>query len=941
MDSVITSAVPGAGLTQRSDGRLVGRLREQCLLDGLLESVDGGGAAALIVGEAGGGKTALLMHVADVASKRGLRVLRARGEESEAVLGFATLADLLLPLREKFAGLPQTQRQALEMCLALSSGPAAGPLAACAGALGVMASAADERPLVVLVDDFQWVDPESRQVLLFAARRLAAEPIVMLLAVRDEPGAQPPGRDLPALRIGGLSVPECAELARGLDADISGLALRSLVELTGGNPLAVLESLAEAADGIGSFEPGRLTLGAALEDAWGRVFEELPEDTRHALFVVATDSASGGRHVEAALGTIRLPLSSLAAAERRGLIATADGQIQLRHPLMRPVVVNRTPLWARAAACRALAAAAGGNLRAWYLAAAATGPDDVAADALAVAAADMRQRDGCGTSAKTWRRSAELTADHRTRAMRLLHAATDAQLAGDSEAAIAWCEDALTVCHDPVFVAEAELVLGRARTWGGDPLPALDGLMRAAEAIRSIDPIRAVALLAEAILPAAMAGRVRIARQVAQQAEELWEEAHALAAGEAAPLTVLALMAEAFVMAGELDRAARCRLQAEALLSSADLVTEQHGVTHLAQGDIWTERYEQGRLRVGAVVDCARRMGAPAILSLALGLSSERGWWTGQWASSYADATESLQWAQEINQAGLMGYGLSQLARIEAARGDRERCVEHVERGRRDVESRGAGCLAIYNAAALGLCALGRGELAAAIEQLERAWAAGETAGLGTPNVIPFAGDLAEALARVGAAERAEQVLAWLQERADVTGLVYPRAAVARARGVLAHDPAEAGAWFATARLAYEIQPMPFEQARTLLCEGEALRRARRPAASRLPLRHALTIFNGLGARPWAARARTELAAAGAPADGRGETRTDVLDTLSPQELQVARAVGQGLNNIEAAATLFVSRKTVEAHLTRVYRKLGVRSRTELTRLLLTRDRTS
>ncbi len=703
----------------------------------------------------------------------------------------------------------------------------------------------------------------------------------------------------------------------------------------------MLESLAEAADGIGSFEPGRLTLGAALEDAWGRVFEELPEDTRHALFVVATDSASGGRHVEAALGTIRLPLSSLAAAERRGLIATADGQIQLRHPLMRPVVVNRTPLWARAAACRALAAAAGGNLRAWYLAAAATGPDDVAADALAVAAADMRQRDGCGTSAKTWRRSAELTADHRTRAMRLLHAATDAQLAGDSEAAIAWCEDALTVCHDPVFIAEAELVLGRARTWGGDPLPALDGLMRAAEAIRSIDPIRAVALLAEAILPAAMAGRVRIARQVAQQAEELWEEAHALAAGEAAPLTVLALMAEAFVMAGELDRAARCRLRAEALLSSADLVTEQHGVTHLAQGDIWTERYEQGRLRVGAVVDCARRMGAPAILSLALGLSSERGWWTGQWASAYADATESLQWAQEINQAGLMGYGLSQLARIEAARGDRERCVEHVERGRRDVESRGAGCLAIFNAAALGLCALGRGELAAAIEQLERAWAAGETAGLGTPNVIPFAGDLAEAFARVGAAERAEQVLAWLQERADVTGLVYPRAAVARARGVLAHDPAEAGAWFATARLAYEIQPMPFEQARTLLCEGEALRRARRPAASRLPLRHALTIFNGLGARPWAARARTELAAAGAPADGRGETRTDVLDTLSPQELQVARAVGQGLNNIEAAATLFVSRKTVEAHLTRVYRKLGVRSRTELTRLLLTRDRTS
>ena len=234
---------------------------------------------------------------------------RARGEESEAVLAFATLADLLRPLREKFAELPQAQRQALEVCLALSSGPAAGPLAACAGALGVLASAADEQPLVVLVDDFQWVDPESRQVLLFAARRLAAERIVMLFAVRDEPGAQPAGRGLPVLRIGGLSVAECAELARELGADISGPALRSLVELTGGNPLAVLENLAGAADGMGGFEPGRLMLGAALEHAWGRVFEELPEDTRHALFVVATDAVSGGRHVEAALGTLRLSLA--------------------------------------------------------------------------------------------------------------------------------------------------------------------------------------------------------------------------------------------------------------------------------------------------------------------------------------------------------------------------------------------------------------------------------------------------------------------------------------------------------------------------------------------------------------------------------------------------------------------------------------------------------
>ena len=264
MGSMITSAGPGVGLARRLDGRLVGRARQRRLLDGLVESAECGGAAVVIAGETGVGKTALSTHVVGVASERGLRVLRARGEESEAVLAFATLADLMRPSREKFAELPQAHRQALEVYLALSSGPAADPLAACAGALEVLASAADEQPLAVLADDFQGVDPESRQVLLFAARRLAPERIVMLFAVCYEPGAQPSRRGLPVLRIGGLSVAECAKLARGLGANISGSAQRSLVELTGDNALVVLENLAGAADGTGGFEPGRLTFPAAL-----------------------------------------------------------------------------------------------------------------------------------------------------------------------------------------------------------------------------------------------------------------------------------------------------------------------------------------------------------------------------------------------------------------------------------------------------------------------------------------------------------------------------------------------------------------------------------------------------------------------------------------------------------------------------------------------------
>lgn len=282
------------------------------------------------------------------------------------------------------------------------------------------------------------------------------------------------------------------------------------------------------------------------------------------------------------------------------------------------------------------------------------------------------------------------------------------------------------------------------------------------------------------------------------------------------------------------------------------------------------------------VVACGRRMGASAILSLALGLSSELGWWTGRWAPAHADAVEALHWAEELDQVGLIGHVLSQLSRIEAARGDREWCEEQVQRARHEVEPRGVGCLAIYNAA-LGLCALSPGELATAIDHLERAWDAGQAGGLGNANVVPFAGDLAEALARAGAEKRAEQVLAWLQERADATGLVYALVAAAPARGILANDQVEAKTWFARARSAHHGSRC--RSSRPARCSARE-RHCTAPTARRLPptLRHALTICSGRGARPWAVRAMTELAATGARADTRNVTSTSALDSLSPQE---------------------------------------------------------
>ena len=247
---MVTSAAPEF-LTHRLDGPapdecFVGRARECRLLNMLASSAANGGASSVILGEPGIGKTALLRHLARSTPHH---VCWVRGAESEAVLPFAAAADLLMPFRAAFSSLPPAQRQALEVALALADGSPPSPLAACAGALGVLAAAGDERPLLVLVDDLQWIDPESRQLMLFVARRLATEHVVMLFTARDIPGVPYSPGDLPALRLAGLDRGECALLVRGRGLTVPAAVLDSVVRATGGNPLAVLETLARVQHG--------------------------------------------------------------------------------------------------------------------------------------------------------------------------------------------------------------------------------------------------------------------------------------------------------------------------------------------------------------------------------------------------------------------------------------------------------------------------------------------------------------------------------------------------------------------------------------------------------------------------------------------------------------------------------------------------------------------
>lgn len=917
--------------------QLVGRVTEREALAALTDSLGPAGGAAMLVGEAGMGKTALLSTLAAAVSSRpAVRVTWLRGTESEAVLPFAAIADLLLPFREHFGLLPDGQRQALGACLGLSDDPPGGPLKVHAGALSVLAAAADRNPVLILVDDFQWLDPESQKILLFIARRVAAEPIVMVIAAREYPGSAVMTGSLPVVRLTGLSYNDCAELARQRQVAITPSNLRSLVERSGGNPLVVLGNL----DAAGSDEMtghGELVLHSSLNRVWGQVLADLPAEAQRALFVaVAAFPAAGSPGLREALEAAGLSLASLEAAERRDLVRVVDGEVRLCHPLLRPVVLDRTPLADRVAVYQALARASQGSVRAWYLAAAATGPDEQVATALVAAAEDARQRRGYGASARAWRRASDLSPSPADRVRRLAAGADDAFLAGDLGTAVTWGEEALRECQDPRLAGDIKLILGRARTWMGEPSRSYDDLVQAAALVHPTDRRRAAALLAEAAAPAAMAGHVRLAVDAATRSLATWQSSGISPDSGLMPPYPLAVAAQAYVLEGSVAKAERLLDLAEKALNSVDQVTEQQGFVRFAACLVSLERYEEARGQVTALIGAARYRGAPAVLAVALGVRSELEWWTGQWAPAYADATESLQWAEETGQSAAIGYSLALLARIDAARGNQLRCQEQVDRANREVEMRGVGCLAVYNAAALGLSALSGGDVMVAVHHLERAWDTAISAGLNNPNVVPFAGDLAEALARANETARASEVLAWLRERADTTHLRYPRSAAARGYGLLSEDPEAAREWFTKGLAACQDRPMPFERARTLLCQGEALRRTRQPAAARDPLRHALAIFSSLGAAPWAARTTAELTAAG----GRGPAAESSQDTaarladLTPQELQIARAVGRGLNNAEAAAALFVSRKTVEAHLTRAYRKLGVRSRSELTLLL-------
>jgi DNA-binding CsgD family transcriptional regulator len=900
---------------------LLGRDAERARLNGLLERARGGASAALVIrGEPGIGKSALLEDA--VAAADGMTVLRARGVESESELSFAGLADLLGPVVSELGSLPPPQRVALAGALALGPPVPGDRFTLYAAALSLLATVAERAPVLVAVDDAPWLDAPSREALVFVARRLQEEGVVLLLAARSgEPvGSEPAG--VAELVLDGLDAGASAALLEQAGAIAPEVAGR-LFDATGGNPLALLElsRLLNDAQRSGA-EPIEepVPVGAGIERAFSHRIDALPAASRQALAMAAA-SESGALDELAAAG---LDLNALEPAEAAGLIAVADGRLTFRHSLLRSVAYRAVPAPEQRAAHRAIAAALEGERRAWHLAAAAVAPDEEVAAALAEAAGAARARGGPAAAMRAAERAARLTPEPRQRAGRLLEAAGDCARVGRPDRAQELLAEALELAEEPRLRADVQHMRALIEARSGAAAAAAELLGEEAARVEAIDPVRAATMTMAAVQPLFEAGENATGLATAQRGQALAERA------ELPPMPAGLPLAMALLLCNERPAAQPMLHGAVDWLDHAEDPWALGPVLifGIGQAFMWMEDHDRSRRLLESGIAQSRAWSAPGLMPYGLLCLCELEFRSGRWAHAYAAGTEAVRLAEETGQLNDKGYSLAVLARVEAALGHEKECRAHMAGSLEIVDLLGAEIVRGYVASTLGLLELGHGrseEAAVALEGL--AGFLGERPA-GDPAVMQWPPDLVEAHVRLGRREDAEAVLAPFERAARHSGSRWASAAAARCRGLLAPDDA----FDEPFREALEHRAMPFETARTQLVLGERLRRAGRRVEARGELRDALATFERLGAQPWAERARTELRASGERVRRGSPT---AAEQLTPQELQVALEVARGSTNREAAAALFLSPKTIEFHLRNIYRKLGIRSRTELVRLVL------
>jgi ATP/maltotriose-dependent transcriptional regulator MalT len=903
------------------DAGVLGRDAELERFEALLgAAVDGRSAVHVLRGEAGVGKTTMLNELSERAAR--FMVLRAPGLEAEADLPFAGLASLLRPILRFLGAIPAPQATALEGALGLGPPGASDPFTISAGTLSLLAAAAEDAPVLAVVDDVQWIDASSTQALVFAGRRLVAEGVVLVFAAREDVPAVLDNARFSETYLGGLDHEAARELLSRIATDLSDEVAEQIIQTSGGNPLALIEipRLLDTAQRIGSEPlPDPLPVGNALEATYRARGGELSEDGRRALLVAAADGTGALAVVTAALRALGSTSAALEEAEATGLIAV-NGEVRFRHPLIRSALYHAATASERRAAHRAIAASIHDDpmRRAAHLARGAAAPDEEIATAIETAAKEARRRHAPSAAARAWEQSARLTLDPPGRIRRLVAAAEAYQLSGQLDRATAILDEAAKGTTDSSLLGEIGVLRGRGEVFRGAPHQAHALLVEQARKVVGEEPGHAAALFTEAAMAGMVAGEAKLAVEAARRAFEIARETGGPEA-VAATLTY----ANALVIVGG-SAEASTYLERVAPLESIDPMAGPP-VLQLEVGISSTLcQFDEARALGERLVAAGREASAPGLLPFPLSALADIDYRTGRWTIARAEAQESYVLASETGQS-VVSYARIMLARVEAAMGLDEDCQAHVGEALAIAERLGADAITFYADAVLGLLELGLGRFEQAVLYSERATTASRERGVGEPALLMSAPDLVEAYERLGQREEAQAALEALEEEVQASGGVWGRAAAARVRGLLAPDD-EFELPFEEALVLYRNVALPFDEARTELCLGERRRRAGRRADARTPLRKAFSTFDRLGAKPWAERARMELRASGETL----RAAPEAAEKLTPQELQVAVVVSRGATNREAAAELFLSPKTIDFHLSRIYRKLGIRSRTQL-----------
>jgi DNA-binding CsgD family transcriptional regulator len=903
---------------------LLGRETERQTLERLLADTRLGHSSVLaLVGEPGIGKTALLEHAA--AQAHGMRILRARGVESESEVPFGGLLELLRPALGSVDQIPEPQAEALGGALALRPAKAGDRFAIGAATLSLLAAFAEREPLLLLIDDAHLLDPSSAEALLFAFRRLLADPIAVLIAARSGEPSLLDGSDLPLLELGGLDRKPAAELAtRSAPAPLVAAAVERLYEETGGNPLALLE-LASDASWLDHAAPNSpLPISASIAEAFLRRASSLPEDTRRMLLLAAVGAARDVATLGRAAALVGLDMAALGPAEDAGLVIVSTGTVEFRHPLVRSAIYGEADAGERRAAHRAFAGALPDrelDKRAWHLAAAALGPDAAAAAALEEAGERARARSAYSVSTAAFERAARLNPDAAARPALLLEAAEAALNAGLAERTADLLDEARATAPGEPLGSRIEHLRGFLISRRGRVMDGYAVLVAAAERAAPHDPERAIVMLAEAVHACFYSGAAQEMLRTAERANELVPPGDQ---GLARFFASTALGA-AQVVAGDGEEGAQTlKAAADILDASEELREDPRLLVWAAVGPLWL-REAEGQARIDRALAYARERSAagtlPGLLqNIARGQAMSDGW-----AAAQAHYHESIRLARESGQRTEVAAALAGLAWLEARQGLEEQCRMHASEGRALCAELGLGLYEVWTEIALGELELGLGRPDAAIEHFEEQQRRLDELGIVDVD-LSCAPELADAYLRVGRAEEAAALVGPFVAAAEAKGQPWAMARAARCLGLVGSQ-SELDQRFEEALALHERTPDVFETARTRLAYGVRLRRARKRVRAREELRAAIELLDNLGPTPWADLAGAELAATGETARRR---HPSTLDDLTPQELQIAILLSEGRTTRQAAAALFLSPKTIEYHLRNAYRKLGIASREEL-----------